>query len=116
MVLTLGEAYWTPFLFRIIKIIGFYLSLSFFVFLLSFGVRTVVLDKPKFKSLERASLIASLLWVGAVSLYGIRTGLSNEWYVTSGVLTRYLLAFTGSLFVAAGLFRQSESHEIKEIN
>jgi signal transduction histidine kinase/CheY-like chemotaxis protein len=116
MFLTLGETYWTPFLFRTIKLIGFYLGLSSFVFLLSFGVRTVVLDKPKFKSLERASLIASLLWVVAVSLYGIRTGLGNEWYVTSGVLTRYLLALPGSLLVAAGLFRQSQLREIKEIN
>jgi signal transduction histidine kinase/CheY-like chemotaxis protein len=116
MFLALGETYWTPFLFRTIKIIGFYLGFGSFVFLLSFGVRAVVLDKSKFKSLERASLIASLLFAVALSLYGIRTGLSNEWYLTSGVLTRYLLAMPGSLLVAAGLFRQSQSPEIRKIN
>jgi signal transduction histidine kinase/DNA-binding response OmpR family regulator len=116
MLLTLGEAYWTPILFRIIKIIGFYLGLSSFVFLLAFGVRCVELDKRKFKWLERASLFASLLFVVVVSLYGIRTGLSNQWYVTSGVLARYLLVFPGSLLAAAGLFGQSQSREIKAIN
>ena len=116
MFLALGEIYWTPFLFRIIKIIGFYLGLGSFVFLLAFGVRSVALGKPRFKWLERASLIASLLFAVVVSLHGIRTGLSNQWYVTSGVLTRYLLAFPGSLLVAAGLLRQSQSREIKEIN
>ena len=112
MFLALGETYWTPFLFRIIKIIGFYLGLGSFVFLLAFGVRSVALDKSRFKWLERASLIASLLFAVVVSLDGIRTGLSNQWYVTSGVLTRYLLAFPGSLLVAAGLFRHSQSREI----
>ena len=116
MFLTLGETYWTPFLFRTIKIIGFYLGLGSFVFLLAFGVRSVALDNARFKWLERASLIASLLFAVVVSLHGIRTGLSNQWYVTSGVLMRYLLAFPGSLLAAAGLFRQSQSPEIKDIN
>jgi signal transduction histidine kinase/CheY-like chemotaxis protein len=116
MFLALGETYWTPFLFRIIKTLGFYFGLGSFVFLLAFGVRSVALDKPKFKWLERASLIATLLFAVVVSLHGIRTGLSNQWYVTSGVLTRYLLAFPGSLLAAAGLFRQSQSREIKAIN
>jgi signal transduction histidine kinase/CheY-like chemotaxis protein len=116
MFLALGETYWTPFLFQIIKIIGFYLGLGSFVLLLAFGVRSVALDKSKFKWLERASLIASFLFAVVLSLYGIRTGLSQQWYVTSGVLTRYLLAFPSSLLVAAGLFRQSQSREIREIN
>src|ERR1700675_1478577 len=116
MFLALGETYWTPFLFRIIKTLGFYFGLDSFVFLLAFGVRSVALDKPKFKWLERASLIASLLFAVVVSLHGIRTGLSDQWYVTSGVLTRYLLAFPGSLLAATGLFRQSQSREIKAIN
>src|SRR5713101_7235394 len=116
MFLTLGETYWTPSLFRIIKIIGFYLGMGSFVFLLAFGVRSVALDRPRFKWLERASLIASLLFAAVVSLHGIRTGLNNQWYVTSSVLTRYLLAFPGSLLAAAGLFWQSQSREIKETN
>ena len=41
--------------------------------------------------------------------------MSNQWYVTGCVLTRYLLALPASLLVAAGLFRQSQSREIKEI-
>jgi len=116
MLLALGETYWTPFLFRIIKIIGFYLGLGSFVFLLAFGVRSIALEKSRFKGLERASLIASLLFAVVVSLYGIRTGLSNQWYITSSVLMRYLLAFPGSLLVAAGFLRQSQSREIKGIN
>ena len=116
MFLALGETYWTPFLFRIIKTIGFYLGLGSFVFLLAFGLRSVALDKSRFRWLERASLIVSLLFTVVVSVQGIRTGLSNQWYLTSGVLTRYLLAFPGSLIAAAGLFRQSQSREIKEIN
>src|SRR5712692_4962161 len=116
MFLALGETYWTPFLFGIIKVIGFYLSLSSFVFLLAFGVRSVALDKSRFKWLGRASLMASLLFAVVVSLYGIRTGLSNPWYVTSGVLSGYVLAFPGSLLVAAGFFRQSQSREVQEIH
>ena len=115
MFLALGETYWTPFFFRIIKLIGFYLGLGSFVFLVAFGVRSVALDKAGFKWLERTLLSASLLFAVVVSLFGIRTGMSNHWYVTSGVLVRYLLAFPGSLLAAAGFFRQSQSREIKEI-
>src|SRR5260370_9534556 len=116
MFLALGETYWTPFLFRIIKTIGFYLGLGSFVFLLAFGLRSVALDKSRFRWLERPSLIVSLLFTVVVSVQGIRTGLSNQWYLTSGVLTRYLLAFPGSLIAPSGLFRTSSSREIKEIN
>ncbi len=116
MFLALGETYWTPFLFRIIKIIGFYLGLSSFIFLLAFGVRAVARDKSRFQWLERASLIVSILFAVVVSVHGIRTGLNNQWYLTSSVITRYLLAFPGSLLAAAGLFRQSQSREIKETN
>src|SRR5712671_5098676 len=59
---------WTPFLFRIIKTIGFYLGLGSFVFLLAFGLRSLALDKPRFKWLERASLIVSLLFTVVVSV------------------------------------------------
>jgi signal transduction histidine kinase/CheY-like chemotaxis protein len=116
MFLTLGETYWTPILFRLIKLMGFYLGLGSFIFLLMFGVRAISLDKSGPKWAGRALLIVSLLFTAVVSLYGVRTGLSKEWYVTSGVLTRYLLAFPGSLLAAAGLFRQSQSREIQEIN
>ncbi len=116
MFLALGETYWTPFLFRIIKTIGFYLGLGSFVFLLAFGLRSVALDRSRFNWLERASVIVSLLFAAVVTVHGIRSGLSDQWYVTSGVLMRYLLAFPGSLIAAAGLFRQSQSREIKEIN
>jgi hypothetical protein len=49
MFLALGETYWSPILFQIIKISGFCLGLSSFVFLLAFGVRSVALEQPKFK-------------------------------------------------------------------
>jgi signal transduction histidine kinase/DNA-binding response OmpR family regulator len=115
MFLALGETYWTPFLFQTIKIIGFYLGLGSFVLLLAFGVRSSALDK-KFKWLEDASLIASVVFAGVLNVYGIRAGLSNQWFLTSGVLSRYLLGFPGSLLAAAGLFRQSQSREIQELH
>ena len=45
MFLTLGETYWTPVFFRLIKITGFYLGLCSFVFLLVFGAKLVALDR-----------------------------------------------------------------------
>jgi hypothetical protein len=115
MFLSLGDPYWTPPLFRIIKISGFYLGLSSFVFLLVFGARSVSLGDVRLRFLSRTLLAAALLFVVVVSVCGIQTGMSDGWYVTSGILSRYLLAFPGSLLAAAGLFRQSQS-QIKEIN
>ncbi|HWX56210.1 MAG TPA: response regulator [Verrucomicrobiae bacterium] len=112
----LGETYWGPLPFRLITIMGFYCGLSSYLFLLAFGIRSVAPDNSRFKWLERASLIASLLFAAGVSFYGLRTGLSHPWHVTSDVLTRYCLAFPASLLAAAGLFRQSQSREIKELN
>jgi signal transduction histidine kinase/CheY-like chemotaxis protein len=111
MFLALGEGYWGPLTFQIIKITGFYLALVSFVFLLTFGVRCVALGQPKFKWLERGSIIAALMFAVVVSVYGIRTGLSKEWFLTSGVLTRYLLAFPGSLLAGVGFYRQSRSQK-----
>jgi signal transduction histidine kinase/CheY-like chemotaxis protein len=116
MFLTLGQTYWTPFLFQFIKVSGFYLALVSFIFLLAFGVRSVVQDSPKFKWMERAALIASLLFAVIVSLRGVRNGLNNQWFLTNGILSRYLLAFPGSFLAAAGFFRQSRSGEIKFID
>ena len=115
MFLALGQTYWTPGQFLIIKVAGFYVGLSSFVFLLAFGVRSIALERPSIQWLERASLVASFLFVVVVSVYAIRTGLSSQWFVTSGVLERYFLGFPGSMLVAAGLFRQSQSREIREI-
>ena len=113
MFLSLGQAYWAPFLFGIIKLAGFYLGLTSFIFLLAFGVRAIAVDDTQFKWLERGSLIASLLFGLLVSLYGARSNLSTGWYLTSGILTRYLLAFPSSLFAAAGFYRQSHSREVR---
>src|SRR5260370_35686753 len=71
MFLALGEAYWTPFLFRIIKTIGFYLALGSFVFLLAFGLRSVSLGKSRFKWLARAAPIVSLLFAVLGDGHGI---------------------------------------------
>src|SRR5271156_149170 len=116
MFLALGRTYWTPFIFQFIKICGFYLALASFVFLVAFGVKSLASDYAKFKWLDRAALIASSLFAILVSLHGIRTGLSDQWFLTSGVLTRYFLAFPGSLLAAAGFLRQSQSQEIKSID
>ena len=78
MFLSLGQAYWAPFLFSIIKLAGFYLGLTSFIFLLAFGVRAVAVDETRFKWLERGSLIASLLFGFLVSLYGTWSALSTD--------------------------------------
>jgi signal transduction histidine kinase/CheY-like chemotaxis protein len=115
MFLSLGQAYWAPFLFSIIKLAGFYLGLTSFIFLLAFGVRAVAVDDTRFKWLERGSLIASLLFGFLVSLYGTWSALSTGWYLTSGILTRYLLACPSSLLAAAGFYRQSYSRAIRSV-
>jgi signal transduction histidine kinase/DNA-binding response OmpR family regulator len=115
MFLSLGQAYWAPFLFGIIKLAGFYLGLTSFIFLLAFGVRAVAVDDTRFKWLERGSLIASLLFGFLVSLYGTWSNVSTGWYLASGILTRYLLAFPSSLLAAAGFYRQSHSREVMSV-
>jgi signal transduction histidine kinase/CheY-like chemotaxis protein len=115
MFLALGEAYWSPFLFGIIKLAGFYLGLSSFIFLLAFGVRAVAVDHTRFKWLERGSLIASLLFGVLVGVYGIGYHASAGWYLNGGILTRYLLAFPSSLLAAAAFYRQSHAREVRSI-
>jgi signal transduction histidine kinase/DNA-binding response OmpR family regulator len=115
MFLSLGEAYWSPLLFGIMKLIGFYLGLSSFVFLLVFGVRAVAVDGMWFKWLERGSLSAALLFVFLVSWFGTWSHVSTGWYATAGLLMRYLLAFPSSLLAAAGFYRQSYSREVRSI-
>jgi signal transduction histidine kinase/CheY-like chemotaxis protein len=113
MFLTLGGAYWTPLGLEVIKIAGFYLGAASFVFLLLFGLRMVSGDRPNYKYSAGTALIASALFLGAMSLYGVSTGFSGDWLLLSQVLTRYLAGFPAATLTAIGFWQYGRSAEIR---
>src|SRR6266849_5673014 len=115
MFLTLGETYWTPLGTEAIKIASFYFAAASFVFLLQFGLRIILQNRSRYKFLERTALIASLLFLVAVSLYGISTEFSGQWLLLSQILMRYLLGFPGATLAAIGFWEQRKLSRIQAL-
>src|SRR5580704_11560078 len=106
MFLTLGDIYWTPPGTAVIKIASLYCGAASFVCLLQFGLRITLQNRSKFAFLERSVLIASLLFLVAVTSFGVSTGFSGQWLLLSQIFMRYLLGFPGAIFTASGFWRQ----------
>ena len=78
MFLTLGDTYWTPLGTEVIEIASFYFAAASFVCLLQFGLQIIFQNRSKYEFLERTALIASLLFLVAVTSYGVSTGFSSQ--------------------------------------
>jgi hypothetical protein len=107
MFAALGETYWTHLGSKIISIVNLYLGLSSFAFLLEFGVRAAGPRLPKTpwpRIVSRTGSLAFVLWV---TLYGLSTGLSGNWLLTSNIAARYLLAIPASVLAAVGFAKHS---------
>jgi signal transduction histidine kinase/DNA-binding response OmpR family regulator len=116
MFLTLGDTYWTPLGTEVIKIASFYLAAASFVCLLQFGLQIIFQNRSKYEFLERTTLIASLLFLVAVTSYGVSTGFSGRWLQLSQILTRYLLGFPGALLTAIGFWQQRKLSDIQGLS
>jgi signal transduction histidine kinase/CheY-like chemotaxis protein len=106
MFLTLGDIYWTPPGTAVLKIASLYCGAASFVCLLQFGLRITLQNRSKFAFLERGALIASLLFLVAVTSFGVSTGFSAQWLLLSQIFMRYLLGFPGAILTASGFWRQ----------
>jgi signal transduction histidine kinase len=116
MFLTLGDAYWTPLGTQVIKIAGFYLGAASFICLLQFGLRIILQNRSRYEFLARTALIASLLFLVAVTLNGVSTGFSDRWFLLSQILMRYLLGFPGATLASIGFLRQRRLSDIQGLN
>src|ERR1700676_4758369 len=116
MFLTLGDVYWTSLGTEVIKIASFYLAAASFVCLLQFGLQIIFQNRSKYEFLERTTLIASLLFLVAVTSYGVSTGFSGRWLQLSQILTRYLLGFPGALLTAIGFWQQRKLSDIQGLS
>jgi signal transduction histidine kinase len=116
MFLTLGDTYWTPLGTEVIKIASFYFGAASFVCLLQFGLRIVFRNHSKYEFLERTVLIASLLFLVAITSYGVSTGFSDQCLQLSQVLGRYLLGFPGAVLTALGFWRQRKLSYIQGLS
>jgi two-component system, sensor histidine kinase and response regulator len=116
MFLTLGDAYWTPLGTQVIKIASFYFGAASFVCLLQFSLRILFLNRSKYEFLERTALIASLLFLGAVTFNGFSTGFSDQWLLLSQILMRYLLGFPGAILTAIGFWRQRKLSDVQGLS
>src|SRR5260370_21710541 len=116
MFLTLGETYWTPLGMQLLKIASFYFGAASFVFLLQFSLRMISQNRSKYKFLERTALVASLLFLVVVSLYGISTGFNGQWLLRSQILMRYLIGFPGAILTAIGFWQQRKLSEIQGLS
>jgi signal transduction histidine kinase/CheY-like chemotaxis protein len=116
MFLTLGDAYWTPLGMEVIKIAGFYFGAASFVCLVQFGLRTTLKNQSKYEFLERTALIASFLFLVAVTLYGLSTAFSGQWLLLSQILMRYLLGFPGAILTAIGFWQQRKLSDIQGLS
>src|SRR3989442_3708194 len=115
MFLTLGETYWTPLGTEVLKIASFYLGAASFVFLLQFGLRIVFSHRPKYTFSAGTALIASVLFLGAMGLYGISAGFSGQWLLLSQILTRYLVGFPAAVLTTVGFWRYGSLAEIQDL-
>jgi signal transduction histidine kinase len=116
MFLTLGDIYWTLAGTEVIKIASLYFGASSFVCLLLFGLRIILRNRSKYEFLERIVLIASVLFLTAVTSFGVLTGFSGQWLLLSQVLMRYLLGFPGAILTAIGLWRQRKLSGIQGLS
>jgi methyl-accepting chemotaxis protein len=113
MFLTLGDTYWTPLGTEVIKIASFYFAAASFVCLLQFSLRIIFQNRSKYEFLERTALIASLLFLVAVTSFGVSTGFSGQWLLLSQILMRYLVAFPGAILAAIGFWQQRKLSDIQ---
>ena len=116
MFLTLGDTYWTPLGTGLIKIASFYLAAASYAYLLQFSLRIISRKRAKDEFLKRAALLASLLFLVAVTSYGISTGFSGQWLVLSQILMRYLLGFPGAILTALGFWQQRKLSDIEGLS
>jgi signal transduction histidine kinase len=116
MFLTLGETYWTPLGTAVIKIVSFYFAAASFVCLLQFSLHLIPQHRSKYDFLKRAPLIASLLFLVAVSSYGFSTGFGGQWLSLSQILMRYLLGFPGAILTAIGFWRHRKLSDIQGLS
>src|ERR1700730_80336 len=116
MFLTLGDIYWTSLGMEVIKIASFYFAAASFVCLLQFGLQIIFQDRSKYEFLERTASIASLLFLVAVTSYGVSTGFSGQWLQLSQILTRYLLGFPGAILAAIGFWQHRKSSDIRGLS
>jgi hypothetical protein len=116
MFLTLGDTYWTPLGTEVIKIASFYFGAASFVCLLQFSLRIIFQNRSKYEFLELTALIASLLFLVAVTSYGISTGFSSQWLLLSQILMRYLLGVPGAILTAIGFWRQRKFSDIQGLS
>src|ERR1700730_13849870 len=116
MFLTLGDTYWTPLGTEVIKIASFYFGAASFICLLQFSLRIILQNRSKYEFLERTALIASLLFLVAVTSYGVSTGFSGQWLLLSQILMRYLLGFPGAILTAIGFWQQRKYSDIQGLS
>jgi signal transduction histidine kinase/CheY-like chemotaxis protein len=98
---------------EVIRIASLYFGAASFVCLLQFGLRIIFPKYSKNKFIRRTALIASLLFLVAVTWYGAVSGFSDPWLLLSQILMRYLLGFPGATLTAIGFWRQRKLSEIQ---
>jgi methyl-accepting chemotaxis protein len=116
MFLTLGDAYWTTLGTEVIKIASFYFGAASFVFLLQFGLRIIFQNGSKYQYLERIVLIACLLFLVAVTSYGVSNNFSGQWLLLGQILMRNLLGFPGAILTAIGFWQQRKLSDIQSLS
>ena len=115
MFLTLGDTYWTPHGTEVIKIASFYFMAASFICLLHFGL-IILQNRPKYEFIKLTASISSLLFLVAVTSYGVSTGFSGLWLLLSQILMRYLLGFPGAILTAIGFWRQRKLFDIQGLS
>jgi signal transduction histidine kinase len=116
MFLALGDIYWTPPGTEVIKIASLYFEAASFVCLLQFGLRIILRNHSKYEFLERTALIASLLFLTAVTSFGVSSGFSSPWLQLSQASMRYLVGFPGAILTAIGFWQQRKLSDIQGLS
>jgi hypothetical protein len=115
MFLTLGDTYWTPLGTEVIKIASFYFMAASFICLLHFGLINLQ-NRPKYSFIKLTASIPSLLFLVAVTSYGVSTGFSGQCLQLIQILGRYLLGFPGVVLAAIGFWRQRKLSYTEGLN
>src|SRR5260370_14026841 len=115
MFLTLGDTYWTPLGTEVIKVASFYFMVASFICLLHFGLITLQ-NRPKYEFIKLTASIPSLLFLVAVTSYGVSTGFSGQCLQLSQILGRYLPGFPVVGLTALWFWRQRKVSSIQGLN
>jgi len=116
MFLLLGSAQWGEGGIKAIEVFRFFVGQVSYVFLLQFGVALVLHGRNRCRWCPRATLAVCTVFILGFAIRGWLCHFNKQWFLTSDITMRYLVAFPGAALTGAGFFMERHNPEIKRLD